>query len=209
MIDPAMPVLDAPDNPAGSWPALALAQAARAVEAVPTEHQWRRPPQSEAAPPSRHHGLLVSRWLWDGSAPLDVTHPGDTQRHCIALALRSSSIRLLRGGKPIIDGRLPAGAVQVTAPSTPTSAVFDSASDVLHLHVPQSAMAECHADLFGHAPAGDVILDDPFPYVDPVLERLGQALVAAHFTTVFKRFVGDTPHCWRDKVASTSWSSHA
>ena len=330
MIDPAMPVLDAPDNPDGSG----LALAARAVEVAPTEQQWRRPPHSEAASASRHHGLLVSRWLCDGPAPLEVTHPGDAQRHCIALALRSSSIRLLCGGKPIIDGRLPAGAVQVTAPSTPASAVFDSASDMLHLHAPQNAMAECHADLFGHAPSGDIVLDDPFPYVDPVLERLGQALVVAHlqdpglgrmfaesvaiaivsrvvashfhrvaahrrepsrlppwrlrraleyieanlaapigladiaastgltrmhfaaqfrrstgmrpheyllrrriehaqdllrhaghgvldvalrcgfrsqahFTTVFKRFVGDTPHCWRVKVASTSGSSHA
>lgn len=30
----------------------------------------------------------------------------------------------------------------------------------------------------------------------------------AHFTTVFKRFVGDTPHCWRVKVTSIPGSSH-
>lgn len=334
MIHPDELALDALEIPDGSEPPLAPAACAVEVEVVPTEHRWRCPPQSTAVPMSRHPGLLVSRWLYDGTVPLEVAHPGDAERHCVALALRSSSMRLKCGGKPVIDGRLPAGAVQVTAPATHASAVFDSASDILHLHVPQNAVAECHIDLYGRAPDGDIVLHDPFPYVDPALERLGQALVVAHrqdpgvgrvfaesvamailsrvvashvqhvaihwreqsklppwrlrraleyidanlaspigladiasstgltrmyfaaqfrratgmrpheyllrrriehaqdllrhagyrvldvalrcgfrsqahFTTVFKRFVGDTPHCWRVKVASTSGSSHA
>jgi AraC family transcriptional regulator len=67
----------------------------------------------------------------------------------------------------------------VTAPGVPTRAVFESSADVLHLFVPQPVLAECYQDLFDHARADDIVLDDPHLIRDPVLERLGQALAVS------------------------------
>jgi len=314
-----------------SAPMLDLTRAARMPDPVQPERAWRYPPQ---AAPSDLDTILVSRWTCEGGDTQTVSHPGDARWHCISLNLRTASVRLLCGGKPIFDGRLAPGAVQITAPGVAASATYDGACDVLHLFVPQSVLARCHSDQFGHAPLDDVILDDPFLHTDPALERLGQALAVAqtqdpglgrmfadsvalaivsrvvaahfhraatgqrtraklpqwrlrraleyidanldtpigladiaestgmtrmhfaaqfrrttgmrpheyllrrriehaqdllrqtggsvldvalrcgfrsqaHFTTVFKRFVGDTPHCWRVKVATTTGSSHA
>jgi transcriptional regulator GlxA family with amidase domain len=41
-------------------------------------------------------------------------------------------------------------------------------------------LAECYADLFGRAHAGDIVIDDPRLIRDPALERLGQALAVSH-----------------------------
>ncbi len=150
--------------------------AAQAPEFVLRESQWRQAPHAGTRPDA----IVVSRWSCDAGAPLDVSHPGDPTQHCISLSLRSSSVRFLCGGMPVFDGRLSAGAVQVTAPGTATRAVYASACDVLHLFVPQSVLATCYADQFGHAHQGELLLDDPFIHADPALERLGQALAVAH-----------------------------
>lgn len=123
---------------------------------------------------------MVSRWTCDGEPPDAVSHPGDESRHCIAINLRSSSVRFLCDGMPVFDGRLAAGAVHVTAPGVATSAVYSSATDVLHLFVPQSVLTACYADQYGYTHDGELRLDDPLFHADTALERLGQALAVAH-----------------------------
>ncbi|ESJ21482.1 AraC family transcriptional regulator [Cupriavidus sp. HPC(L)] len=147
---------------------------------VQREQRWREPADAAGPAASGDEMIVVSRWTWDGEAPLSVSHTGDPSRHCIAVNLRSSSVRLLCAGIPVFDGRLTAGAVHVTPPGTPASAVYASAADVLHLFVPQSMLAACFADQFGHRCEGGLLLDDPFVYADPALERLGQAMAVAH-----------------------------
>jgi AraC family transcriptional regulator len=177
----AIDLVEAPDPSPTSdraAPQLRVA-AAQAPEFVQRETRWRHAPETLVAPGHRE-AIVVSRWTCDGEPPDMVSHAGDPARHCIAINLRSSSIRFLCGGMPVFDGRLGAGAVHVTAPGISTSAVYASASDVLHLFVPQSVLAACYADQFGHAHEGELRLDDPFFHADPALERLGQALAVAH-----------------------------
>ncbi|WP_244787933.1 helix-turn-helix domain-containing protein [Cupriavidus pauculus] len=143
---------------------------------VQRERQWRQPPGAA----SRQDAIVVSRWTSDGDAPVSVSHPGDPERHCITLVLRSTSMRLVCGGKLILDGRVSAGAIQVTAPGTAASAVYGSASDVLHLFVPQAVLDACYLDQFGEEPDDAARIDDPSLYADPALERLGQGLAVAH-----------------------------
>ena len=181
MKDVSTTVLEAPTIPEATrhkQPPQPRIAAAQAPEFVQRETRWRHAPGAAAAG-QRPDTIVVSRWTCEGEPPDMVSHPGD-DRHCIAINLRSSSIRFLCGGMPVFDGRLGAGAVHVTAPGIATAAVYASASDVLHLFVPQSVLAACYADQFGHPHDGELRMDDPFFHADPALERLGQALAVAH-----------------------------
>jgi len=176
------PVLEAPRTYRESKPSLMpqlRMSSAQTPDVLAREIYWRQVPQGTVA--DRHSdSIVVSRWTCDGEPPTSVSHPGDPIRHCIAINLRSSSLRFVCGGMPVLDGRLSTGAFHITAPGTPTSAEYASATDMLHLFVPQSVLATCYADQFGHTHEGELRLDDPFFHTDPALERLGQALAVAH-----------------------------
>lgn len=180
MADASTTVLERPEAMRPGMQRPALVAAAQAPAFVQQELRWRQPCDAAGLAASDADAIVVSRWTCDGEAPVSVSHAGDRSRHCIAVNLRSSSVRLLCGGFPVFDGRLTPGAVHVTAPGTPASALYASASDVLHLFVPQSVLAACYADQFGHAREGELLLDDPFVHTDPALERLGQAMAVAH-----------------------------
>lgn len=133
------------------------------------EAQWRWPAQAGACLPDRpdaigSDAILVSRWRHHGDAPAAVSHPGHPTHHCIALALRTTTVRFFCRDIPVVDGRLVAGSAHVTRPGTPTRAVYGAAADVLHLFVPSHVVAQWRPD-------------DARLIADPALERLGQALV--------------------------------
>lgn len=144
------------------------------------EMQWREHAivTDPAAGTARH--VPVSRWIRPDAGQIEVAHDGYDNHHCIALSLRSLNATFLSAGRLIVQGRVAAGAVQITAPKVKTSAVFESASDVLHLFVPQPVLTECHRDLFGREHNGDIVLSDPRLTTDTAMERLGQALAMAH-----------------------------
>lgn len=144
------------------------------------EMQWREHAivTDPAAGIARH--VPVSRWIRPDAGQIEVAHDGYDNHHCIALSLRSLNATFLSAGRLIVQGRVAAGAVQITAPKVKTSAVFESASDVLHLFVPQPVLTECHRDLFGREHNGDIVLSDPRLTTDTTMERLGQALAMAH-----------------------------
>ncbi|MGO4814700.1 helix-turn-helix transcriptional regulator [Cupriavidus sp. 2MCAB6] len=144
------------------------------------ERQWRCAPRRGDAGARQWDRVPVSRWTHTGATPLEVSHAGHDSEHCIGLSLRSMSVSFASAGRQVFDGRIASGAAQITAPGVPVNAVFTSASDVLHLFVSQAVLAECYADQFGHAHAGDMLLGDPRLVTNPTMERLGQALALAH-----------------------------
>jgi AraC-like DNA-binding protein len=149
---------------------------------IHAEEQWRRPSRHQAA--SRHHpgSVTVARWTHDGSRPLEVANHGSESDHCFGLILKCASLSFSYAGRRLVRGQVPGGAVQVTAPGVPVSAVFESPVDVLHLFVSQQVLAECYEDTFQRSHAGDIVLDNPGLIRDPAIERLGQALVVSHLS---------------------------
>ncbi|RZT39512.1 helix-turn-helix transcriptional regulator [Cupriavidus agavae] len=180
MKDLSTPVLEKPEVSRPPLPQSQRVASAQAPALVYREQLWRQPPDADALQARRPDSIVISRWACDGDEEVSVAHEGAPDHHCISLALRSGSIRFLCAGMPVFDGRVTAGAVQVTAPGVAARAVFTSACDVLHLFVPQAVLAACYEDQFGHAHPGELLLDDPFIHNDPALERLGQALAVAH-----------------------------
>jgi AraC family transcriptional regulator len=147
---------------------------------VSEERQWRCARPASAPGSKQWSHVPVSRWVRNDTASLQVSHDGHEDLHCIGLGLRSMSVSFSSAGRQIFDGRIASGAIQVTAPDVPVSAVFESTSDVLHLFVSQAVLGECYADQFGRAHAGDIVIGDPRLIIDPAMERLGQALAVAH-----------------------------
>lgn len=157
---------------ASLFPVNAARPSAPSARLIDVEETWRSLPH-DADPAG---AIPVSRWTPDPEAPLEVSHAGSDTHHCIAMNLRCTTLTFVHGGRPLVDGRVMAGAVQVTAPNVPVRATFHAPADVLHLFATQDVLAQCHADLFERDHAGDIVLDNPRLVQDPAVERLGQAL---------------------------------
>lgn len=237
--------------------AVALAGSRPLSSPISAERVWRDP---GAAARDADADIALSRWTRNAAQPLELVNHGSSRWHCIGINLKCTTLTFSHAGRTLVQGRVTAGAAQITAPGVACRAVFDAPSDVLHLFASQAVFAECYGDLFGHPYAGDIVIDDLRLVCDPALERLGQALAVshtqsagltrthfaarfrratglrpheylmrrriehaqqllldtrhgvldvaldcgfrsqAHFTAVFKRFVGETPSCWRMKA---------
>ncbi|MFM0155403.1 MULTISPECIES: helix-turn-helix domain-containing protein [Paraburkholderia] len=145
---------------------------------IAVEDQWRTPGDADASARQRRN-ILVSRWTRNDAQPLEVVNPGSAALHCVAMNLKCTSLTFVHADRTLVRGWVTAGAVQITAPEVPCSAVFESPGDVLHLFVSQLVLGECFEDMFGHPHAGDIRIDDPKLVRDPALERLGQALAVS------------------------------
>ncbi|EIF33549.1 DNA-binding domain-containing protein, AraC-type [Burkholderia sp. Ch1-1] len=153
-------------------------QQTRRINPIGMEPQWRAP-HEEPAGGRQRSPILVSRWTRTDIRSLEVSNPGSAAHHCIAMNLKCTSLSFAHAGRMLVHGRVTAGAVQITAPEVPCSAVFESPGDVLHLFVAQPVLGECFEDMFGRPHAGDIRIDDPRLAHDPALERLGQALAVS------------------------------
>jgi AraC family transcriptional regulator len=146
---------------------------------IDVEHQWRCPGYGLPPPVQLQGSVLVSRWTRYDDRPVEVIDPGNSAYHCVGLNLKCTEVTFTYAGRTLVQGRLTAGRLQVTAPGTPVSAVFQAPSDVLHLFISQRVLAECFDDLFGRRHRGEILIDDPTLVHDPAIERLGQALAVS------------------------------
>lgn len=151
----------------------------RIASSIDAEDQWRRLRPHHAQSSRQRGNVVISRWTRNITAPLEVVSHGHESDHCIGLALKSVSLTFNHAGRRLMQGRVTAGAVQVTAPAVSVSAVFESSVDVLHLFASQHVLAECYEDLFQRPHTGDIVLGDPKLVRDAALDRLGQALVVS------------------------------
>lgn len=145
----------------------AVRAAGLSEEIVPSEREWRRLPAAVPLPAAR---LLATRWrsAGDGRCEAEAVNPGE--RFLVAIALRPLEWRLSLDGRMVQDGLASAGTCHVTPPSVLAGAAFRGPYDMLHLHVPVEVIAEYGADgLWTGLP----------PARDPIVERLGRALLEA------------------------------
>ncbi|WP_373558361.1 hypothetical protein [Burkholderia sp. RF4-BP95] len=141
---------------------------------IAAEKSWRDPGAG------RDFDVALSRWTRNGSGTLEVTNDCSENWHCVGINLKCTSLTFSHAGRTLVQGRLTAGTTQITEPGIACRAVLDAPSDVLHLFASQAVFAECYADLFGRARAGDIVIDAPRLIRDPALERLGRALAVSH-----------------------------
>ena len=69
--------------------------------------------------------------------------------HVVKIVLRTMNIRFSVSGRTVQDGVTTPGTVHVTEPALPVRCLFRGPYDVLHLHVPNTLIAECARDMPG------------------------------------------------------------
>jgi AraC-like DNA-binding protein len=97
--------------------------------------------------------------------------------HVVAIVLRNENVRLSLSGRTVHDGAVPPGMVQVTGPAVSARCVFRGPYDVVHLHVPNTLIAEFAQNICGSETAS--LRSEGTLTQDPVAEKLGRDLLAA------------------------------
>ena len=139
--------------------------------AFPLERRWRQPGQHAGI---ASEDITISRWT---SAQTGIRHeeartPCD--QYFLAIALKTTRVKLTRGRHTVFDGVMPAGTLYIGAPSQRLSAQFYAPCDFLHFHV--SAGSYFSPLRPGAGPAAPEGLNDLVLLRDPFAEQLAKAL---------------------------------
>lgn len=134
------------------------------------EPEWR----TLARPAASDHGITASRWqtLTRGVREAWAETPADGS--VVKIVLRQMDIRYSVAGRIVHDGLITPGTFHVSGPGTTARCLFRTPYDVVHLHVPDSLVAE-HVNSFPNHP--DVFHMDGRPAKDHVVERLARTLL--------------------------------
>ncbi len=147
---------------------------------IEDEREWRgrsRASLDASSPPK----VTATRWRALDQKTRDVSSETDPDHHVVAIVLRNEDVRYAIGGRVIHDGLALPGMLHVTAPGVSVRCTFRGPYDVLHLHVPNSLIAEYARDMPDfHAP---VLCSVAGLGRDATVERLGRALLAAEETS--------------------------
>jgi AraC family transcriptional regulator len=143
---------------------------------VVDEPEWRALPEGSVMASSVAR-VIATRW----HAVTERTEESSAQTaddwHVVKIVLRSMNFRLSAAGRTVQDGVVRPGIFHVTEPAVPVRCLFRGPYDVLHLHVPNNLIAECARDMPRHQMA--VLCSQANPARDPMVERLGRALLEA------------------------------
>lgn len=143
---------------------------------VDDEPEWRLTPAAPAAS-SRPPRVVATRWRSLQKGTQEVSAETAETCHVIGIALRRMDIRLAVSGRVVHDGVVLPGMLNVTEPGVAARGLFREPGDALHLHVPNRLIAECAQDTHGGDTAALPSGAGPAP--DPLMERLGMALLGA------------------------------
>ncbi|HVM78487.1 MAG TPA: AraC family transcriptional regulator [Stellaceae bacterium] len=190
-------------TPARTQNALESVAAAAAIDARPSpklernfiedELQWRSRPAT-AASGSAAQRAFATRWrsLERGTREVRADTPGDS--HVVAIVLRNENVLFSVSGRTVHDGIVTPGTLHVTGPGEPTRCIFRGPCDVLHLYVPNRAIAEISRDLSDREPTP--FRPQPTLTRDPMVERLARALLAS------ERIGGSYARLYADSVST-------
>ena len=138
-------------------------------EAMPVfQERWWREPESNMT-----DDVAVSRWTdREGLGPQgEATSPRD--RYFVAVALKTTRLRLARESTTIFHGIMPTGSLYVSAPMQELKAHFDTTFDFLHLQIPTDFFLDPQAA----RPASTGHLDDFVLLRSQFAEQLARALI--------------------------------
>jgi AraC family transcriptional regulator len=146
------------------------------VNLIEEETQWlRRPDQimTTAAEPK----VVATRWraFEDRTREVSAETPADCS--VVGMALRCQNARLSVSGRTIHDGTAIAGTLFMTAPAIRAHGVFRGPFDEIHLHVPNTLVAEYGRDMLGRSETA--LCSGAVLTRDPIVDRLVRTLLGA------------------------------
>jgi AraC family transcriptional regulator len=122
--------------------------------------------------------IVVSRWTGEDLREQTSEITGDY--YVLSVCLRPSQFSLQLGAASFSRKEVFAGMMQLTRPALPARIIYHTPYDTLHLHVKNTLLKECFEWSYGKRAASEVALRDPNFSQDPLIERLGSALLAAN-----------------------------
>src|SRR5260370_2750323 len=144
---------------------------------ITDEPEWRVLRQTSATASSASK-LIATRWRAGSERTLEFGAETAVDYHVVKIVLRTMNIRFSVSGRTVQDGVNDPGTVHVTEPALPVRCLFRGPYDVLHLHVPNTLIAECASHMPGHhAP---ILRSEAVPSKDIVIDWLGRALLEAN-----------------------------
>lgn len=143
---------------------------------VVDEPEWRTLPSGSVLAPSGS-SVIATRWQAVTQRIQELNAETADDCHVVKIVLRNMNMRLSVPGRTVQDGVATPGMFHVTEPAVPVCCVFRGAHDVLHLHVPNTLIAECARDMPGHQAAA--LCSRATPTKDPMVEQLARALLDA------------------------------
>src|SRR5262249_37782867 len=146
------------------------------ISIISDEPTWRGLPlgRSGAESPSR---LLVTRWQAIDMKPMEHSSETPEGQHIVKIIRTTAHIRLSINSKTVHDALAMPGMFHVTARGTKAGCLFRGPYDNLHLHVPNKLIVEYARDIAADPTAP--LLSTTTLTKDPMIERLGRALLAA------------------------------
>jgi AraC-like DNA-binding protein len=144
---------------------------------IEVEAKWRVLSQASATAVSAPR-VIATRWHAGSERTLEFAAETTAEFHVVKIVLRTMNIRLSVSGRTVHDGVTTAGTVHVTEPAVPVRCLFRGPYDVLHLHVPNTLIAECARGMPGRQAA--VLRSEAVPSIDIVVDWLGRALLEAN-----------------------------
>jgi AraC family transcriptional regulator len=126
--------------------------------------------------------ISASRWTGHAEDRSEQESEIEPDCHVIGIALQPmQDVTLFAAGKLLHAGSLPAGSMRVHEPGLPMRGIFRGSYDALHLHVPNTMIAEYVAESAnaGYGQGRTSPLTNDHLIVDPVIERLARALMHA------------------------------
>src|SRR6266850_6147116 len=143
---------------------------------IADEPAWRVPRQTSARASSASK-VIATRWRAGSERTLEFGAETAADCHVVKIVLRTMNIRFTVSGRTVQDGVTTPGTVHVTEPAVPVRCLFRGPYDVLHLHVPNSLIAELARDVTGH-PVPE-LCSKSVPSKDITVDSLGRALLEA------------------------------
>src|SRR3979490_2005671 len=144
---------------------------------VDDEPDWRVPRQTSATALSASK-VVATRWHAGSERTQEFSAETPADCHVVKIVLRNTNIRFSVSGRTVQDGVTTPGSVHVTEPALPVRCLFRGPYDVLHLHVPNTLIAECARDMPGHQ--APILRSETVPSRDIVIDWLGRALLEAN-----------------------------
>jgi AraC family transcriptional regulator len=162
--------------------------------AIDDEPGWRvlprTSPVASSASASSASKVIATRWHAVAETSQEFGAQTAVDRHVVKIVLRNMNLRLSVAGRTVLDGLVTPGMFHVTEPGAPVRGLFRGPFDALHLHIPNSLIAECGRDAHGQESA--TLVSRPAPTTDPWVESLARALLQAnHLGGSFGQFYAD------------------
>jgi AraC family transcriptional regulator len=123
--------------------------------------------------------VAVSRWAGLAVEPREVTTEIKSDSYVLGISLRPMDLTMFTSEKLFHDGRLPQGAMHISEPGSPIRGIFRGSYDALHVHIGAKMINDLAGET-GGATGGKPTLPGTDKFVvDPVVERLAQAMMRA------------------------------